>query len=162
MQPNITPAFSWMATSRAAVNGSQEKKNNVADALSQDWHRDDKELTSILRHHFPLQMPKHFVISQIPSKINSWLTLLLQRLPMREQLREQHTTMQLKPGGDGPNIARPSHATISIWTDSADKSKYSSSGLLAWLSVEDDSCHHGMTHWCVCVCFWPPVTNGLL
>ncbi len=123
------------------------KKNNFVDALSQDWHCNDKELTSILCHHFPLQMPKHFVISQIPSKIDSWLTLLLQRLPMREQLRELHVIMQLEPGGDRLNIARPLDATISIWTDSADKSKYSSSGLLAWLSMEDVSCHHGMTHW---------------
>jgi hypothetical protein len=114
------------------------KENSIADALSQDWHHDDKELISILRHHFPSQMPKHFVVSQIPSKINSWLTSLLQQLPMREQLRELHMTTQLNPGGDGPNIACPLDATISIWTNLADKSKYSSSGLLAWLSGKED------------------------
>ncbi len=111
------------------------KKNNIADALAQDWHCNDKELTSILHHHFPLQMPKHFVVSQIPSKMDSWLTLLLQRLPVRVQLWELHTATQLEPGGDGLNIARPSDATISILTDLADKSKYSSLRLLAWLSV---------------------------
>jgi hypothetical protein len=99
------------------------KKNNVADALSWDWHCDDEELTSILRHHFPLQMPKHFVLSQIPSKIDSWLILLLQRLPVREQLWELHTTMKLEPGGDGLNIARSLDATISICTDLADMGK---------------------------------------
>jgi hypothetical protein len=54
---------------------------------------------------------------------------------------------QLKPGGDGLNIALLLDATISIWTDLADKIKYSSLELLAWLSMDDDSCCHGMTHW---------------
>ncbi len=35
------------------------KKNNVANALSQDWHRSNKELTKILQSHFPEQMPAH-------------------------------------------------------------------------------------------------------
>ena len=80
------------------------KKNNIEDTLSWDWHRDDNKLTSILRFHFPTQMPKHFVISPIPSKINSLLISLLRRLPVREQLRERHTTTQLKPGGDGQKL----------------------------------------------------------
>ncbi len=64
------------------------KKNNVLDALSWDWHRDDDELTSILRFHFPSQMPEHFSISPLPSKISLWLILLLkwQWLPVSEQL----------------------------------------------------------------------------
>jgi len=44
--------------------------NNVADALSQDWHQDDNELTSILCIHFPQQMPTHFKISPLPNEIN--------------------------------------------------------------------------------------------
>jgi hypothetical protein len=32
------------------------KKNNVLDALSWNWHRDDKKLTSVLHFHFLLQM----------------------------------------------------------------------------------------------------------
>ena len=54
------------------------KLNNVADALSRDWHQDDEELTSILRIHFPQQMPTHFKISPLPNEINSWLISLLQ------------------------------------------------------------------------------------
>jgi len=54
------------------------KLNNIADALSQNWHQEDKELTSILRLHFPQQMPTHFKISLLPNEINSWLILLLQ------------------------------------------------------------------------------------
>ncbi len=61
------------------------KQNNVANALSQDWHRSDSKLTSIFRFHFPKQMPKYFKISPLPNKISSWLISLLQQLPMREQ-----------------------------------------------------------------------------
>ncbi len=71
------------------------KSNNIADALSRDWHRDEKELTFILRSHFPEQMPENFRIPPLPGKINSWLTSVLWQLPMSEQLREQHTTMGL-------------------------------------------------------------------
>ena len=46
------------------------KMNNVADTLSWDWHQDDNELTSILRIHFPQQMPTHFKISPLPNEIN--------------------------------------------------------------------------------------------
>ena len=74
---------------------------NVTDALSQDWHQGDKELTSILRLHFPQQMPKHFKISPMPNEINSWLILLLQRLPVNERLREEHVTTNLEHGPDG-------------------------------------------------------------
>jgi hypothetical protein len=38
------------------------KKNNDADAHSQDWHHSEHELTKILRSHFPKQMPAHFEI----------------------------------------------------------------------------------------------------
>ena len=30
-----------------------EESNNVADALSRDWHLRDDELTSLLHSHFP-------------------------------------------------------------------------------------------------------------
>jgi hypothetical protein len=42
------------------------KRNN---ALSQEWQRTNKNLTSVLRFLFPNQMPNHFKILQIPSKI---------------------------------------------------------------------------------------------
>jgi hypothetical protein len=53
------------------------KLNNVADALSRDWHRNKKELTFILRSHFPEQMPENFRIPPLPGEINSWLTSVL-------------------------------------------------------------------------------------
>jgi hypothetical protein len=58
------------------------KQNNILDALSQDWHKDDDKLTSILRFHFPNQMLKHFQTSPLPNKISSWLISLLQWLPL--------------------------------------------------------------------------------
>ncbi len=63
------------------------KSNNVADALSRDWHLRDDELTSLLHSHVPKQMPENFRISLLPSKISSWLTSLLQPLPVSKQLR---------------------------------------------------------------------------
>jgi hypothetical protein len=97
------------------------KENNVADALSREWHRDDAELTNILHTLFPEQMPNHFAISPLPSKISSWLTSLLQLLPVNEQLREEHMTANLDHGNDGRNIAHQSDALTSSWTDSPDK-----------------------------------------
>ncbi len=53
------------------------KWNNVAEALSQDGHRNYNRLTSILHCHFPKQMPKHFKIATLPNKISSWLASVL-------------------------------------------------------------------------------------
>jgi hypothetical protein len=86
------------------------KKNNVADALSQEWQRTNKNLTSILRSLFPNQMPDHFKILPIPSKISCWLILLLQQLPVSEQLWEEHLTGKLKYGNVGQHTASPSDA----------------------------------------------------
>ena len=49
------------------------KSNNVTDALSREWHRTNDELTYLLNHHLPNQMPSHFTILPLPSEINSWL-----------------------------------------------------------------------------------------
>jgi hypothetical protein len=123
------------------------KQNNVADALSQDRHRKDNKLTSILRFHFSKQMPKHFEIAPLPNEISAWLTSLLQGLPMREQLWELHTTIKLEPWGDGENTASPLDAVPFTWTDSENRSKFSCSGLLLWLSDLDNSQGNVMKHW---------------
>jgi hypothetical protein len=122
------------------------KLNNVADAFSRDWHQDNKELTSILRHHFPQQMPTHYKISPLPNEINSWLILLLQRLPVSKQLREVHTTTNLAHGQDGKSTASQSDAKTSSWTASASKSKSSYSGHLPWLSGVGDFLICNSTH----------------
>jgi hypothetical protein len=58
------------------------KLNNVADALSWDWHHDNKELTKEFRLHFPQQIWTYFKISPLPNKINSWLILCSNPVPV--------------------------------------------------------------------------------
>jgi hypothetical protein len=83
------------------------KSNNVADVLSRDWHCSNKELTFILQHHFPKQMPASFHLSPLPSKIGSWMISLLWQLPVSKQLWEHHTMMGLKLGSVGDSIVSP-------------------------------------------------------
>ncbi len=99
------------------------KRNNVADALLRDWHLGDDELTSLMRSHFPEQMPESFRISPPPKEISSWLTSLLQQLPVSEQLREHHMTTGLALEDDGKNGASPLDATTSILISSARSSE---------------------------------------
>jgi hypothetical protein len=65
---------------------SAQKLNNAVDALTQDWHRNENKLNSILCFHLSKQMPKHSELSLPPNEISSWLISLLQWLPVREQL----------------------------------------------------------------------------
>ena len=74
------------------------KFNDVSDALSRDDDRTDDKLTSILRSFVPLQVPNHFEIVPLPNEISSWLTLLLQKLPEKEQLLEKHKRTKLGHG----------------------------------------------------------------
>jgi hypothetical protein len=60
--------------------------NNMADALSWDWHLSANELTFLLHCHFPQQTPTHFEISPLPKEISYWLILLLQQLPVNSIL----------------------------------------------------------------------------
>ncbi len=79
--------------------------NQVADALSRDDNRTDEELTKILRLHCPSQVSPHFEIVPLPSKIVSWLTLLLLWLPPKPELAEEHTRTMLGHGPATPNTA---------------------------------------------------------
>ncbi len=90
--------------------------NAVADALSQDNDRSDKELTSIHCSHCPSQVPKHFKILPLPSEIISWLTSLLLRLPVKPQLVEANTRIMLVCGITTSNtvIASDSKAFTSL------------------------------------------------
>jgi hypothetical protein len=123
------------------------KGNNVADALSREWHRTNDELTFLLHHHFPNQMPAHFEISPLPKEISSWLTSLLRQLPVSEQLREEHMTAKLEHGDDGQPTASPSDAETPTWTPSLATSESSCSGHLQWLSGKEDSRTTAMKHW---------------
>jgi hypothetical protein len=123
------------------------KRNTIADALSRDWHLGDEELTSLLRFHFPEQMPENFRISPLPKEISSWMTSLLQQLPVSEQLRECHTMTGLDLGDDGKNGASLSDATTSISISAARPSEIFYSVPLQWLSEKDGSRSIALTHW---------------
>ncbi len=57
--------------------------NNIISNLSRDDNRSNKEFATILNSCASLQVPEHFKIQLV---IVYWLTLLLQRLPMKEKL----------------------------------------------------------------------------
>jgi hypothetical protein len=101
------------------------KRNNVANTLSQEWQRTNKKLTSILRSLFPNQMPDHFKILTIPSKISCWLISLLQQLPVSERLWEEYMAVKLEHGNVGQHTASPSDAQTFPWIDSHKMSKFS-------------------------------------
>jgi hypothetical protein len=122
------------------------KSNNVADALSRDWHLGNDKLTSLLHSHFPEQMPENFRILPLPSEISSWLTSLLQPLPVSEQLREQHTTTGIELGVDGRNGASPSDVTTSTSTGSDKLSEISCLEPLRWLSEKEGSRRIALNH----------------
>jgi hypothetical protein len=83
------------------------RKNNLADALSRDFDRSDIALIQIPRDTCPSQLPQHFQIAPLPNEISSWLTSLLQKLPVKEQLWEAHTRTTLGRGTVTPDILSP-------------------------------------------------------
>eukprot|EP00957_Ditylum_brightwellii_P109126 8324956-Ditylum_brightwellii.AAC.1 len=100
---------SYDADDESGIKGYSQwfpgKKNNVANALSQDNDQDDRELTLIFRHFLPSQVPKHFRILQLPNEISFWLNLLLLKVPVKEQLQEKHTRASLGCGEGGKNMS---------------------------------------------------------
>lgn len=115
------------------------KLNDVSDALSRDDDRSNEELTNLLYEHVPEQMPEHFEIVPLPQEIVSWLTALLQKLPVKEQLRERHSRTKIGRGGDGHNTPSPSESPMTCTsTISAEQIESKSWEPLPWLSVKDD------------------------
>ncbi len=124
------------------------RENNVADALSRDFDHSDDELTQILRDTCPSQLPQHFHISPLPNEISLWLTSLLQKLPVKEQLWEAHMRTKLGRGNASPYTSSPSDlATTSSLTPSPDPNETRSLGPLPWLSVRGNFQDHLMTPW---------------
>jgi hypothetical protein len=92
-------------------------------------------------------MPESFRISPLPKEISSWMTSLLQQLPVSEQLQEHHMTTGLAPGGNGKNGASPLNAMASILINSAKLSEIFYSVPLQWLSEKDGSRSITLTRW---------------
>ena len=97
--------------------------NEVADALSRDDDRDDETLTNILKSHCTEQVSEHFKIVQLPSEIVAWLTSVLQMLPVREQLREQHTRTKIGRGPDSPSTSRQLEFTTTLTSTTSSGTK---------------------------------------
>ena len=115
------------------------KENNVADALSCDFNCSACELTKILRKTCPSQLPKHFQIAPLPNKISSWLTALLLKLPVREQLREAHTRTMLSRGTVSPSTSEAlESATMPSLTPLLELNETRSLEPLPWLSGKDN------------------------
>jgi hypothetical protein len=124
------------------------KSNQVADALSREFERSDEELTNIFRSLYPSQLPSHFSIVQLPIEIVYWLTSLLLKLPVKEQLREIHTKAKIDRGEDSNSTycQLVSSATVS-WQDLASHNKTRSCVLSPWLCGKQDFQDHLMTDW---------------
>ena len=126
------------------------KDNNVADALSRDFDRSDSELISILRSSCPSQLPPHFQIVQLPNGINSWLTSSLLKLPVKEQLREAHTTTDLGRGNASASTSTPSASPTTLSsTRSPVPNETRSSDALPWLCGKDGFLTNLMEPWLV-------------
>ncbi len=113
-----------------------------------DFDCSNAALTQIFQDTCPSQLPQHFHIAPLPNKISSWLTSLLQKLPMREQLREAHTRTKLACGDASPDTSSPSElAMTSSLTPSQDPNKTRLLVPLPWLSVKGDFWDHLITPW---------------
>ena len=87
--------------------------NDISDALSRDNNRSDDELINIFCSFTPSQIPDHFEIVSLPSKISSWLISLLQRQPVKEQLLERHTRTKIGRGQGGKTTVNFSENRLS-------------------------------------------------
>ena len=123
-------------------------KNNVADSLSRDDNVPNHILTSLLKSHYPEQVPRRLVIAPLPNEISSWLTSLLQKLPVRMQSQERHTRTKIGLSFDGKNMPNPlASRTTSSLTPSQNHKDAGSWEPLLTPSEAADSLAHLMTPW---------------
>ena len=67
-------------------------ENDISDSLSRDIHLSTPILTNLLKFSFPSQIPTNFRFVQLPCKIVSWVSSLLERLPVNPQRHVKHKT----------------------------------------------------------------------
>ena len=123
-------------------------ENNVADTLLCDFYCPDNKLTQIVRDTCPSQLPQLFQIVLLPNKISSWLTLLLLKLPVKEQLQKAHMRTKLGCGTSSPSILNPLESTMT--SSSISSKNLNKTRLLEpfpWLSGRDDIQERLMTPW---------------
>ena len=124
------------------------EENVVADSLSRDDDRTDEELTTILKTHCSSQVPEDFKILRLPKEIDSWLTSVLQRLPVKEQLRSKHTRTKIGRGGGGSSGPSQLDSNMTFSSMDSNEPRESNSWVPSpWLSVKDDFPDRLMIPW---------------
>ena len=104
------------------------KENNVADCLSRDFHLSDFQLTALLRHFHPDQLPPNFVIRPVPSAISSRITSLLLLSPPTTESLGPPTRSELATGDAGRSFLHSlGSRTTSSSTNSLDNPSIDSS-----------------------------------
>jgi hypothetical protein len=122
------------------------KSNNISDSLSRDFHIDDNRLTLLLRSLYPDQLE----IVQLPNKISSWMTSLLSKLPVKEQLREVHMKAKHVLGGDTSITSSRSDSEMILSSTTLTRDNaITSCAALPWLCVKDDFRNHLMDAWLI-------------
>ena len=80
--------------------------NDISDSLSRDLHIQTPHLLSLLKSKFPSQVPNNFRIVVLPSEIVSWVSSLLESLPVKKERLVKHKTTGLEAGTDGQNSSK--------------------------------------------------------
>ncbi len=123
------------------------ESNEVSNALSHDDNWDNKELINIFCAFCPSQIPSHFIIVPLPSKITSWLIALPQKLPMNQQFNKVHMRSKLGRGNNGASTTNALGTMTSSSNISQDINKSKSSEPLPWLCKKDGFWDQLMTDW---------------
>jgi hypothetical protein len=143
-------AMNYMTTGiREYSQWFKVEDNVVADSLLHDNDWLDEELTQIICTHCPSQIPPHFKIQCLPSKITSWMTALLLKLFMKAQFNEKDTRTSLGCGTDEHSTVNGSDSqTHSLMTSPAPQGSKSLAAL-PWLCARQDfqEGKTGKYHW---------------
>jgi hypothetical protein len=145
---NITPPSSSKQASRSTPNGSQKRRTMLpmpSHVISiVQLVNSPKSSTRLC----PSQLPKHFQIAPLPNKISLWLTALLLKPPVQEQLQEAHTRTTLGPGTVSLSTMEAlESATTSSSTPLHKLNKTRSLEPSPWLSGKETFCQQLMTNW---------------
>jgi hypothetical protein len=125
----------------------ERESNEVSDALSRNDDWVDKELINIFCAFCPSQIPSHFRIVPLPSKITSWLIVLLQKLPVNQQFIKVHMRIKLGRGNDGASTTNALGTTTSSSNISQDINESKLSEPLPWLCEKEYFWDQLMTDW---------------
>ena len=107
------------ASSQSHSQWFKGKANGVSDCLSRDYNLSDQELTLLLQHCIPEQVPQNFHISPLPKEIVSWLTSLMRTQPDKMLPPKVPTKSDLQLSTDGSNfLATLDSEMTHSWTDS--------------------------------------------